>query len=50
MLFSPLLLIAQQNSGEWTNSGPSPDAVSAIAVDPRGTGTIFMSTIGSGLR
>ena len=46
MLLSPFLLMAQQNSGAWTNIGPSPAAVQAIAVDPRGTGTIFMGTIG----
>src|ERR1051325_3749893 len=31
MLLSPFLLMAQQNSGAWTNIGPSPAAVSAIA-------------------
>ena len=50
MLLSPLLLMAQQNSGAWTNIGPSPAAVQAIAVDPRGTGTIFMGTLGGGVR
>ncbi len=50
ILLSPFLLMAQQNSGAWTNIGPSPAAVSAIAVDPRGTGTIFMSAIVGGVR
>jgi hypothetical protein len=50
MLLSPFLLMAQQNSGAWTNIGPSPAAVQAIAVDPRGTGTIFMGTIRGGVR
>jgi len=50
MLLSPFLLMAQQNSGAWTNVGPSPAAVQAIAVDPRGTGTIFMGTLGGGVR
>ena len=49
MLFSPLL-IAQQNSGAWTNIGPSPAAVEAIAVDPQGSGTIFMGSIAGGVR
>ena len=34
----------------WTNIGPSPAAVEAIAVDPQGTGTIFMGTIAGGVR
>ncbi len=50
MLLSPLLLIAQQSGGAWTNIGPSPAAIEAIAVDPRGTGTIFMGTLGGGIR
>src|SRR6476660_3227917 len=50
MLFSPLLLMAQQNSGAWTNIGPSPAAVEAIAVDPRGSGTIFMGITSGGVR
>ena len=44
ILLSPCLLIAQQNSGAWTNIGPSPAAIEAIAVDPQGTRTIFMGT------
>ncbi len=50
MLLSPFLLIAQQSGGAWTNIGPSPAAVEAIAVDPRGSGTIFMGTIAGGVR
>jgi hypothetical protein len=50
MLLSPFGLFAQQNGAAWTNIGPSPAAVSAIAVDPRGTGTIFMSATVSGVR
>jgi photosystem II stability/assembly factor-like uncharacterized protein len=50
MLLSPFLLMSQQNSGAWSNIGPSPAAVQAIAIDPRGTGTILMGTIGGGVR
>ena len=50
MLLSPLLLLGQQNVGTWSNIGSSPAAVQAIAVDPRRTGTIFMGTIGGGVR
>ena len=50
LLLSPFLLMGQQNNGTWTNIGPSPAAVSAIAVDPGGTGTIFMSTLAGGIR
>src|SRR5262249_45693573 len=50
MLLSPFLLMAQQNGGAWTNIGPSPAAVKAIAVDPHGAGTIFMGTIAGGVR
>ena len=50
VLLSPFLLIAQQNKGAWTNIGPSPAAVEAIAVDPHGSGTIFMGTIAGGVR
>ena len=50
MLLSPFLLMGQENSAAWTNIGPSPAAVQAFAVDPRGTGTIFMGTIGGGVR
>ncbi len=46
---SPLLLMAQQN-GAWTNIGPSPAAVEAIALDPQGTGTIFIGSVAGGVR
>jgi uncharacterized protein (TIGR03437 family) len=49
-LVAPLLLMGQQNGGAWTNIGPSPAAVEAIAVDPQGTGNIFMGTIAGGVR
>src|ERR1019366_10641940 len=42
--------MAQQNGGAWTNIGPSPAAVEAFAVDPQGTGTVFMGTIAGGVR
>ena len=42
--------MAQQNGGAWTNIGPSPAAVEAIALDPHGAGTIFMGTIAGGVR
>ena len=50
ILLSPLLLMAEQNGGAWTNIGPGPAAVEAIAVDPQGTGTIFIGTIAGGVR
>lgn len=50
MFLSPLVLFAQQNGGAWINIGSSPAAVQAIAVDPRGTGTVFMGTIEGGVR
>jgi uncharacterized protein (TIGR03437 family) len=50
ILLSPLLVMAQQNGGAWTNIGPGPAAVEAIAVDPQGTGTIFIGTIAGGVR
>jgi hypothetical protein len=50
MLLSPLLLIAQQSGGAWTHIGPSPPAVDAFVVDPRGTGTIFLGAIVGGVR
>jgi len=50
MLLSPLLVMAQQNGGAWANIGPGPAAVEAIAVDPQGSGTIFMGTIEGGVR
>ena len=50
MLLSPVLMLAQQNGEAWTNIGPSPDFVEAIAVDPLGSGTIFMGTTTGGVR
>src|SRR4051812_27496881 len=50
MLLLPLPLMAQPNGGAWTNIGPSPAAVQAIVVDPRGTGTIFMGSDAGGVR
>src|SRR5580704_11664629 len=50
MLLSPFLLIAQETGGAWTNIGPSPAAVEAIAVDPQGSGTVFMGSIAGGVR
>ena len=50
MLLSPFLLTAQQNNGAWTNIGPGPAAVEAIAVDPQGSGTIFMGSVAGGVR
>ncbi len=48
MLLSLFLLMALQNSGAWTNIGPA--AVDAIAVDPRGTGIVFMGALVGGVR
>jgi hypothetical protein len=45
MLLLPMTLLAQQSGPAWTNIGPSPAAVQAIAVDPSGTGTIFMAAL-----
>ncbi len=51
MLFSPLLLMAQQISGAWTNIGPSPAGVIApIVVDPRGGGSMFIGLFAGGIR
>jgi uncharacterized protein (TIGR03437 family) len=50
VLLSPFLLIAQQSGGAWTNIGPSPDFVEAIAVDPHSSGTIFVGTSTGGVR
>lgn len=50
MLVSPLLLTAQQSAGVWTNIGPSPAAVEAFAIDPQGSGTVFMGAIAGGVR
>jgi photosystem II stability/assembly factor-like uncharacterized protein len=49
-ILSPLLLMAQQNGVAWNNIGPSPAAVEAIAVDPQGSGTMFMGSIAGGVR
>jgi photosystem II stability/assembly factor-like uncharacterized protein len=45
LLLSPTLLIAQQ----WTRIGPTPAAVSAIAIDPRGSGVVCIGTMGGGI-
>ena len=50
MLLLPMTLLAQQSGAAWTNIGPSPAAVQAIAVDPGGTGTIFMGSIAGGVQ
>src|SRR5262249_1845172 len=47
--FAPIALIAQQSGAAWTNIGPSPAAVEAIAVDLHGTGTIFMGSNAGGV-
>ena len=49
VFFVPMTLLAQQSGVAWTNIGPSPAAVQAIAVDPGGTGTIFMGSIAGGV-
>ncbi len=50
MLLSPLLLMAQQNSGAWTQIGPSPAGVIApVVVDPRGGGSIFIGLLAGGI-
>jgi len=46
----PMTLLAQQSGAAWTNIGPSPAAVEAIAVDLHGTGTIFMGSIAAGVQ
>src|SRR5438067_3504390 len=48
LLISPFILIAQQNGSAWRNIGPTPAAVEAIALDPRGTGTIFIGALSGG--
>ena len=50
MLLSPFLLLAQHDGYAWTNIGPTPAAIEAIVIDPGGTGTIFIGTIGGGVR
>jgi hypothetical protein len=50
MLLSPFVLFAQ-NSGTWTNIGPSPAAVVApVVVDPRGGGSMFIGLEAGGIR
>jgi hypothetical protein len=50
MLLSPFALLAQQNGAAWTNIGPAPAAVEAVAVDPHDSGIIFMGSTGGGVR
>jgi hypothetical protein len=49
-LLAPLAVLAQQSDLAWTNIGPGPAAVEAIAVDPHGSGTMYMGTISGGVR
>ena len=49
-LLTPVAVLAQQSDLAWTNIGPGPAAVEAIAVDPLGSGTIYMGTISGGVR
>ncbi len=50
ILLVPIALLAQQPGPAWTNIGPSPDAVEAIAVDPDGGRTIFLGGDATGVR
>jgi hypothetical protein len=50
MLLLPMTLFAQQSGAAWTNIGPAPAAVEAVAVDPHGCGIIFMGSTGGGVR
>ena len=50
VFFAPIALIAQQTGDAWANIGPTPAAVGAIAVDPHGSGIIFISTSAGGIR
>ena len=50
MLLLPMTLLAQQSGPAWTNIGPSPAAVQAIAVDPHGTGTVFIGSVAAGVK
>ena len=50
LLLAPIGLLAQQSGPAWTNIGPSPDAVQAIAVDPHDAQTIFLGGDASGVR
>ena len=51
MLLSPLLLMAQQKSGAWTNIGPSPAGVIApVAIDPQRGGAMYIALFAGGIR
>jgi uncharacterized protein (TIGR03437 family) len=50
MFVSTFALVAQPNGTAWTNIGPSPAAVEAIAVAPHDAGTIFIGSIAGGVR
>src|SRR5215831_16413649 len=50
VFFAPIALIAQQTGDAWANIGPTPAAVGAIAVDPHGSGIIFIGTNSGGVR
>src|SRR5581483_7757907 len=45
LILAPALLISQT----WTRVGPYPAAVSAIAVDAGGSGTVFLSSVAGGV-
>ena len=50
-VLSPYLLQAQQNSGAWTNIGPSPAGIIApVVADPRGGGSMFIGLFTGGIR
>ncbi len=50
-LLSPLLLMAQQDSGVWTHIGPSPAGINApVVADPRGSGSMFIGLFTGGIR
>ena len=50
MILAPFALLAQSNGAAWTNIGPNPAAVEAVAVDPHGSGIIFMGSVAGGVR
>ena len=50
VFFVPIVLIAQHTGDEWANIGPTPAAVGAIAVDPHGSGIIFIGSNAGGVR
>ena len=50
VFFVPIALMAQQTGDAWVNIGPTPAAVGAIAVDPHGSGIIFIGTNLGGVR